>query len=173
MDSHEAHDPHASVPPGAPAGDLARDLFFPEIVKGMANTIKHFFQPQKFTIEYPEKKKDIPRDFRGEHALKRDAQGRVKCVACFLCATACPSECIHIVAGPTPAAWTDREKYPVKFDIDMLRCIYCGMCEEACPCDAIELTSKFYQVSETREEKYFQKDKLLQQPEKREYPDEA
>jgi ferredoxin len=78
------------------------------------------------------------RTYRGVHRLNKDEEGRVKCVACFMCSTACPARCIHIEADEAP--WDDREKYPAKFDIDELRCIYCGMCEEACPVDAIELT---------------------------------
>ena len=78
--------------------------------------------------------------YRGVHRLNKDEEGRVKCVACFMCSTACPARCIHIEADEIP--WADREKYPAKFDIDELRCIYCGMCEEACPVDAIELTQR-------------------------------
>jgi NADH-quinone oxidoreductase subunit I len=63
------------------------------------------------------------------------------------------------VAGPSP--WLDRDKIPVKFDIDMLKCIYCGMCEEACPCDAIELTPTYNQVSTSRAEKLYDINKLL------------
>ena len=77
----------------------------------------------------------MPPNYRGVHRLNRDEQGRVKCVACYMCSTACPARCIDIVAAPSP--WPDREKYPEAFVIDELRCIYCGMCEEACPVDAI------------------------------------
>jgi formate hydrogenlyase subunit 6/NADH:ubiquinone oxidoreductase subunit I len=80
-------------------------------------------------------------NFRGVHRLNRDEAGRVRCVACFMCSTACPADCIHIEGAASP--WDDREKYPVKFDIDELRCIFCGMCEEACPVDAIELTQAY------------------------------
>ncbi len=113
------------------------------------------------TISYPEQKPVIPENFRGEHVLKRDEHDRVKCVACFLCATACPSECITIVAAPAPAGWGDREKVPAVFDINMLRCIFCGYCEEACPCDAIELTPKPYTVYTSREAAVYHKEKLL------------
>src|SRR3990172_519321 len=82
-----------------------------------------------------------PLKYRGVHRLNRDGEGRVKCVACFLCASACPAHCIDIVAAESP--WPDREKYPQSFVIDELRCIFCGMCEEACPVDAIELTSLY------------------------------
>lgn len=119
-------------------------------------------------IQYPEERReDIPvveggmhrRSYRGVHRLNRDEEGRVKCVACFMCATACPAHCIHIEADESP--WEDREKYPAKFDIDELRCIYCGMCEEACPVDAIELTSLYDIVGLTRQEMVFDKSKLL------------
>ena len=89
----------------------------------------------------------------------KDAEGRVKCVACFLCATACPAHCIDIIAAESP--WPDREKYPQSFVIDELRCIYCGMCEEACPVDAIELTSLYNLTGRSREEMIFDKEKLL------------
>ena len=100
------------------------------------------------------------RTYRGVHRLNKDEEGRVKCVACFMCSTACPARCIHIEAAESP--WEDREKYPAKFDIDELRCIYCGMCEEACPVDAIELTHEYDIVGLTRQEMIFDKSKLLQ-----------
>jgi len=101
----------------------------------------------------------LPAFYRGVHRLNRDEQGRVKCVACYMCSTACPAHCIDIVAAPSP--WPDREKYPETFVIDELRCIYCGMCEQACPCDAIELTSLFDLTGLSREEMMFDKEKLL------------
>lgn len=130
----------------------------PALFKGMFRTFKHMLQ-RKETLEYPEKRHVPRKGYRGEHRLKKDEQGRMKCVACFMCATACPAECIQIVAGESP--WPDREKIPVVFNIDMLKCIYCGMCEEACPCDAIELTPTFTQVATSREEKVYDLQKLL------------
>ena len=142
-------------------------LYLPEIGKGMFNTLKHVFR-KSFTVDYDgteksnEKKNHIPRaGYRGEHYLKKDDAGHVKCVACFMCAAACPSECIHIEGAPTPADWKDRERYPKRFEIDMLRCIYCGMCEEACPVDAIALSTTYNVVSNTREEKVYAVDRLL------------
>lgn len=91
--------------------------------------------------------------------MNRDEKGRVKCVACFLCATACPARCITIEPGPSP--WPDREKYPVAFEIEELRCIYCGMCEEACPVGAIELTLIYDFSFDSREKAIFDKEMLL------------
>lgn len=134
--------------------------YLPLLVDGFRTTVKHLLSP-KITVESPEQRHEPPEPliYRGVHRLNRDAQGRVKCVACFLCSTACPAHCIDIVAAESP--WPDREKYPESFTIDELRCIFCGMCEEACPVDAIELTA-FYDLSgKSREEMVFDKQKLL------------
>ncbi|HEY8503527.1 MAG TPA: NADH-quinone oxidoreductase subunit I, partial [Gemmataceae bacterium] len=130
----------------------------PAVLDGLATTFRHFVGP-KITMEYPEEEPDLPPNYRGVHRLNRDEQGRVKCVACYMCATACPARCIDIVAAPSP--WPDREKYPETFVIDELRCIYCGMCEEACPVDAIELTSLYDLTGLSREQMMFDKEKLL------------
>jgi NADH-quinone oxidoreductase subunit I len=122
-------------------------------------TLKHLFRPQTTTEEYPEVKPNLPLNYRGVHRLNRDDQGRVRCVACFLCATACPARCIEIIGDKAP--WPDRDKYPTKFVIDELKCIYCGMCEEACPVDAIELTSLYDMTAHSRQEMLFDREKLL------------
>lgn len=133
-------------------------LYLPAVVTGLATTAKHMFK-RPVTEQYPEVVPDLPPNYRGVHRLNRDEQGRVKCVACYMCATACPAHCIDIVAAASP--WPDREKYPETFVIDELRCIYCGMCEEACPVDAIELTSLADLTGLSREEMMFDKEKLL------------
>jgi NADH-quinone oxidoreductase subunit I len=153
-------------------------LYVPAIVKGLGTTFRHFFQnvgrdgkakKNVWVVQYPEESRDdrpveqgglYRGNFRGVHRLNRDEDGRVRCVACFMCATACPANCIHIVGEESP--WPDREKYPKQFDIDELRCIYCGMCEEACPCDAIELTPHYEITGLTRNEMIFDREKLLE-----------
>ncbi|MEM8835265.1 MAG: NADH-quinone oxidoreductase subunit I [Planctomycetota bacterium] len=156
-----------------PEMNRAESVYLPEIVRGFGTTLRHlvtsFGQGKTSrTMQYPEQRKEhyAPVDggmevsnFRAVHRLNRDEDGRVKCVACMMCPTACPANCIHIEAGESP--WEDREKYPVKFEIDELRCIFCGMCEEACPVDAIELTTEYDIVGHTRQEMIFDKQKLL------------
>ncbi|WP_432797327.1 NuoI/complex I 23 kDa subunit family protein [Poriferisphaera sp. WC338] len=155
--------------------NAAERFYLPEVFKGMGTTMRHMAgaiggsrRKTNRAMQYPEQRReDLPIEegglykgnFRGVHRLNRDEEGRVRCVACFMCATACPAECIHIVGEESP--WDDREKYPVKFDIDELRCIFCGMCEEACPVDAIELTPIYDVVGLSRQEMIFDKEKLL------------
>ncbi|MEQ8317377.1 MAG: NADH-quinone oxidoreductase subunit I [Phycisphaerales bacterium] len=154
-------------------------LYVREVVVGFGTTMRHFFTsfgqgkvfPGKNTnraLQYPEERREhLPveegginaSNFRGVHRLNRDEDGRVKCVACMMCPTICPANCIHIVAEESP--WDDREKYPKKFEIDELRCIFCGMCEEACPVDAIELTTEYDITGQSRQELIFDKEKLL------------
>lgn len=143
---------------------FAEALYLPAIAQGLATTVKHMFSGKTMTRQYPEVEPEIPPNYRGVHRLNRDEKGRVKCVACFLCQTACPANCITIEATGTSKddpQWNDRDKYPASFVIDELRCIYCGMCEEACPVDAIELTSVYDLTGLSRQEMIFDKEKLL------------
>jgi NADH-quinone oxidoreductase subunit I len=92
------------------------------------------------------------------HYIK-SVNGVENCTACMLCPTVCPAECIHIEAGERP----DKEKYPVKFEIDILRCCYCGFCEEACPKDAIKLSNIYEMAVLDRKDGVYDKDMLLVQ----------
>jgi NADH-quinone oxidoreductase subunit I len=143
---------------------LVEQLYLPAIIQGLGTTISHSFSTlfgsgPPVTQQFPEVRPKLPPNYRGVHRLNRDEQGRVRCVACYMCSTACPAHCIDIVAAPSP--WPDREKYPELFVIDELRCIYCGMCEQACPVDAIELTTLCDLTGMSREEMMFDKEKLL------------
>ena len=148
----------------APRLSLSERIYLPLFTQGLSTTVRHLrrsLRGEKVTVSYPDEEPQIgaPLIYRGVHRLNRDEQGRVQCVACFLCATACPAHCIEIEAEESP--WPDRDKYPKRFTIDELRCIFCGMCEEACPVDAIELTSLYNLTGRSREEMVFDKEKLL------------
>ena len=127
---------------------LYEQLYLPAILSGLATTERHglnaLFMGRAVTRQFPEQRPDLPANYRGVHRLNRDEQGRVKCVACYMCATICPAQCIFIEAGEyetSDPAGESRviEKFPTQFVIDELRCIVCGLCVEACPCDAIRM----------------------------------
>jgi NADH-quinone oxidoreductase subunit I len=117
-------------------------LYLIEIIQGLLITIRNFLFHKTNTLQFPEERRDYSTKYRGQHFIKA-VNGVENCTACMLCPTVCPAQCIHIVAGERP----DKEKYPVKFEIDSLRCCFCGMCEEACPKDAIKL-SNIYEMSQ-------------------------
>jgi NADH-quinone oxidoreductase subunit I len=133
-----------------------RQLYVKEVVTGLYITMKNMLFAKKVTIQYPEERRDYSDRYRGMHYIKA-TNGIENCTACMLCPTVCPAECIHIVAGER----ADKEKYPIRFDIDLLRCCFCGMCEEACPKDAIKL-STIYEMS-TNVRQVYDKDYLLEQ----------
>jgi NADH-quinone oxidoreductase subunit I len=131
-------------------------LFLKEIFLGMALTLKYFFKP-KVTINYPYEKGPISPRFRGEHALRRYPSGEERCIACKLCEAICPAQAITIEAEERE----DGSRRTTIYDIDMIKCIYCGFCQEACPVDAIVEGPNFEFATETREELYYNKEKLL------------
>jgi NADH-quinone oxidoreductase subunit I len=143
-------------------------IYLLEIFKGLVNTFKMIFRPST-TIDYVGEKsrpdqRHVPAvGYRGEHYLKVDDGGNIKCVACYMCSTVCPAECIIIEGEPTPLEdfGAQRFKKPQSFEIDMLKCIYCGMCVEACPKDAIAMTTTYNQVGTKRGDFIFDMARLV------------
>ncbi|MEL6857041.1 MAG: NADH-quinone oxidoreductase subunit NuoI [Pseudomonadota bacterium] len=112
---------------------------------------------RKATVNYPFEKNPLSPRFRGEHALRRYPNGEERCIACKLCEAICPAQAITIEAEPRD----DGSRRTTRYDIDMVKCIYCGFCQEACPVDAIVEGPNFEFATETREELYYDKEKLL------------
>jgi len=111
----------------------------------------------KMTVQYPHERNPQSPRFRGEHALRRYPNGEERCIACKLCEAICPAQAITIEAEPR----ADGSRRTTRYDIDMVKCIYCGLCQEACPVDAIVEGPNTEYAVETREELYFDKDRLL------------
>ena len=133
-----------------------RTVLLTELVAGMALTLRYMFR-RKVTLNYPFEKGPLSPRFRGEHALRRYPNGEERCIACKLCEAICPAQAITIEAEPR----ADGSRRTTRYDIDMTKCIYCGFCEEACPVDAIVEGPNFEFATETREELYYNKEKLL------------
>lgn len=109
-------------------------------------------------MRYPEQKRTPHERFRGVQQLLKDENGRLKCVACNLCATVCPAQCIHVEADEDE----EHRKYPKVFEIDLGRCIFCGMCEQACPKEAIRMTEKFELAVYDKNDMCYDKERLSQ-----------
>ena len=134
----------------------ARAFLLSELLAGFALTLRYMFKP-KVTLNYPYEKGPLGPRFRGEHALRRYPNGVERCIACKLCEAICPAQAITIEAEPR----ADGSRRTTRYDIDMTKCIYCGLRQEACPVDAIVEGPNFEFAAETREELFYNKEKLL------------
>lgn len=142
--------------------NIKERVYLIEILRGLYITSRHFvvniclhifhlfglFKDKKagVTIQYPEERRQIGKRCRTRHRLLKREDGSIKCVACMLCATICPTQCITIEAGEHPEE--EIEKYPVKYEIDILRCAFCGLCVFVCPKDAIRMDTGILEMAD-------------------------
>lgn len=145
------------------------------ILKGLVVTWKHFFYnlightlklfgkpfpSESFVVKYPEEPFPHHARLRSRHRLIKREDDSEKCVACFMCATACPTNCIYIEGEDCPDP--QIEKHPRVFEIDLLRCCFCGLCVEACPEDAIAMDTGIVELAaSSREDFILTKSELL------------
>jgi NADH-quinone oxidoreductase subunit I len=139
---------------------MLQKTYIPEILKGLGMTIRQMFRPT-FTSQFPEERFQPDPSFRGRPVLVAE-NGTERCVACGLCARVCPSLAIEVQAAETEL---EKERYPIKFEINMVRCIFCGFCEEVCPEEAIVMSQDYLLVFSSQEEALFGKEKLLKSTE--------
>jgi NADH-quinone oxidoreductase subunit I len=132
------------------------------VAKGMGVTFKEMLQPA-VTEDYPDAPAIFQERYRGVHVLQRDENGLEKCVACFLCAAACPSNCIYIEAAENAEQGriSGGERYASVYNIDYSRCIFCGYCVEACPTDAITHGHLFEIASYNTSTLVYRKEQML------------
>ncbi|HJO76604.1 MAG TPA: NADH-quinone oxidoreductase subunit NuoI [Pelagibacteraceae bacterium] len=136
---------------------IIKTIFLVDFLRALAIAIKEIFKSKK-TVNYPFEKGRISSRFRGQHALRRYPNGEERCIACKLCEAVCPAQAITIESEPR----NDGSRKTTRYDIDMVKCIYCGLCEESCPVDSIVQGPNFEFSTETKEELYYTKEKLLE-----------
>ncbi len=127
-----------------------------DLLTGILDVFLHFLRP-RVTVPYPDRKAYLPPRWRGRIVLTRDPEGGERCVACYLCAVACPVACIALQATEDETG----RRYPAFFRINFSRCIYCGYCEEACPTYAIQLIPDFEMSEYVRQNMVYEKEHLL------------
>lgn len=147
----------ATVNVDRPRPGLLERTYVVPILGGLAVTIRHFLrnlfgQKDVATIQYPEEHREYSERTRGRHILTTRNDGSLRCVACYMCETACPADCITIVAEEDPEATVEWEKLPLIFEIDLLRCVFCGYCVDACPKQALVMSRQHEMAFTTREE---------------------
>lgn len=130
--------------------------YFINTLATLLQYLRHSFR-RRVTIQYPEERPSIPPRWRGRIVLTRDPDGGERCVACYLCAVACPVDCIALQATEDDHG----RRYPEFFRINFSRCIFCGYCEEACPTAAIQLTRDFEMSEYRRDNLVYEKEHLL------------
>jgi NADH-quinone oxidoreductase subunit I len=140
--------------------NIFQKLFIPDIINGLRMTIRQMFRPT-FTHQFPEERFIPESSFRGRPVLVAE-NGVERCVACGLCSRVCPALAIEVQASETEL---EKERYPIKFEINMVRCIFCGFCEEVCPEEAIVMSNEYLLVFTNQREALFQKERLLKSTE--------
>jgi len=155
---------------------VAEKIYWIEVIRGLWITNRHFWANMAFhvsrmfgakqngevasaTYQYPEVKRPIDVRWRGRHRLTVKQNGSMRCTACMLCETVCPCDCIHITPGESPDPMV--EKFPERFDIDILRCCFCGLCAEACPVDAIRMDVQDFNLAGYSRDIIYTKEFLL------------
>ncbi len=111
------------------------------LLEGMAVTIKNFFR-KNITEMYPEEKPKLADNFHGSFVLTES-----KCIACGLCAIACPNDVIKMSTARNEET---KKKYLTSYELDLQYCLFCGFCVESCPTDAINFNQEFELASYTR-----------------------
>jgi NADH-quinone oxidoreductase subunit I len=144
-----------------------RTILFVDLIEGLLVTF-HYQRPKYIcTDQYPAERPKIAERFRGAPRLNTNPEtGETLCIACNLCALACPE---HLITVTSERNEQTRRKELTTFTYDTSRCMFCGLCEDACPVDALELTQDFEMASYTREGQILDRQALEEGPRPKRY----
>jgi NADH-quinone oxidoreductase subunit I len=146
---------------------LLRKVFLVDLIKGLGVTFKYQAPSEVVTEQYPLERPQIAERYRGQPRMNVNPDtGETLCMACELCALACPEKLIKITSQRNP---TTKKKELVEFIYDTSRCMFCGLCEDACPVDALELTQDFEMATYTREGQIWDRQMLEEGPKPTQY----
>lgn len=129
-------------------------------IVGFKTTFGHMFK-KPITVNYPDEKVPMFPKWRGKQVLMRDENGLEKCVACGLCAVACPADAIYLEPAENDGSVMAGPRYARTYQIHKTRCIFCGYCEEACPVSAIFMGKDYELAVYSKDDFVWDKDDLL------------
>ncbi len=120
------------------------------ILIGMGISLKYCFA-KTVTLQYPDVAPALQPRYRGFHFFEIE-----KCIACDLCAKACPVDCIYIEkTGPRKI---DKETNVAaggamtRYAIDYAKCMFCALCVDPCPTECIHMGNLHDMSGYTRED---------------------
>jgi NADH-quinone oxidoreductase subunit I len=137
-------------------------LFLADFWKGLILTFRTQNPKNVYTEQYPLERPMVAERYRGAPRLNMNPEtGETLCIACNLCALACPENLIVVGWRRDDAT---RRKVLTTFTYDTSRCMFCGLCEDACPTDCLELTQDFEMASYVREGAIWDRHRLEEGP---------
>ncbi len=142
---------------------ILRKIFFVDLLKGLNVTFRYQDPKEVYTEQYPLERPAIAERYRGLPRLNVNPEtGETLCIACNLCAMACPEHLIVVSSERNPVT---KRKEMTNFTYDVSRCMFCGLCVEACSTDCLELSQDYEIAQYSRDNLVLDRQRLERGPE--------